>query len=140
MAKRVYLDSNVFISLNLQEIGGDFSGLFIQAQLFFNQARKNSDIVIFSGLALEEIRRKTNLSENDVVSYLSEIGVIVELVCFDKQEINPDCFIRMGIHKADALHAAIAAEAKCDCIVTFNLKDFEKAKKYIKSVAPAEFT
>lgn len=140
MAKRVYLDSNVFISLNLQEIGGDFSGLFIQAQLFFNQARKNNDVVVVSKLALGEIQKKTSLSEEDIFSYLSEIGVSVELVVFDRDNLEFNRFMKMGIHTADALHIALAIKAKCDCIVTFNIKDFEKAGKYLRAVAPAEFT
>ena len=47
-------------------------------------------------------------------------------------------FYHLGIHHPDYIHAAIAFE-NCDCLVTFNIKDFEKIRHFISLFSPADF-
>ncbi len=136
--QRIYLDSNVFISLFSKEIGRNLRGLFVEAEGFFKQVKQKNHILILSNLFFEEVQKQTYLSEDEITTYFKE-----QEVNFEISKIKPGLpwrkFVAKGVHYSDALHMAAAIAFKCNCIVTFNIKDFEKVKQEIKSVEPANF-
>ncbi len=136
--QRIYLDSNVFISLFSKEIGRNMRGLFVEAEGFFKQVKQKNHILILSNLFFEEVQKQTYLSEDEITTYFKE-----QEVNFEISKIKPGLpwrkFVAKGVHYSDALHMAAAIAFKCNCIVTFNIKDFEKVKQEIKSVEPANF-
>lgn len=136
--QRIYLDSNVFISLFGKELGRNVRGLFVEAEGFFERVKQKSHTLVLSSLFFEEVQKQTYLSKDEVTAYLKE-----HRVSFETARIKPGLpwrkFVARGLHYSDALHMAAAIAFKCDCIVTFNIKDFEKAKHEIKSVEPSDF-
>ncbi len=136
--QRIYLDSNVFISLFDKELGRNIRGLFVEAEWFFERVKQKNHVLILSELFFEEVRKQTYLSESEITVYLKEQSVNFETVRI-KSGLPWRKFVAKGVHYSDALHMAAAIAFKCDCIVTFNIKDFEKAKQEIKSVEPSDF-
>ena len=136
--KRIYLASNVFIALINCEVGFHQRGLFVEAQNFLDKARATCAVVVLSGLFFDEIKSKFFYSKEDVLNFLNDFGILIECVSF-KSKIDLRKFSVLGIHYPDSLHIAFALEAKCDCIVTFNLKDFLPACKYIQIISPDLF-
>ena len=74
-------------------------------------------------------------SKESIMDYFKDSIINIELVELS-EEIGRKELNRLGSHHADAKHVAIAIRNKCDCIVTFNVKDFEKAKSRIKVFEP----
>ncbi|MBU2099816.1 type II toxin-antitoxin system VapC family toxin [Candidatus Micrarchaeota archaeon] len=136
--KRVYLDSNVFISFANQEIGSNLRPLFIEAEQFFTLVKKKECILILSYLFFDEVKRKCFSDKEQVLGHFKEIEIKTEVIEPEK-EIFIGNFVSKGLHYTDAVHAAIALKEKCDCIITFNIKDFEKVSDKIKVFQPSEF-
>jgi len=137
--KRVYLDSNVFISLFNEEIGAGLRGLFAEAESFFDRIKEDKHVLVLSEVFFREVERKTFLPKGGVLGFLNDRQIIVE--CVEEGEKFPiKKFLDAGLHFSDALHAALATRHNCDCIVTFNLKDFLLANNKILVFTPADFT
>jgi predicted nucleic acid-binding protein len=135
--KRVYLDSNVFISAHKEEMGRNVRGLFIEAESFFNRIHKNC-ILVLSEFFFAEVKKHSYLSRKEVLEYFNNSRIKTE-IAGQKEKLLVKKYLKKGIHFSDALHAAAAIENKCDCIVTFNTKDFEKIKNEIIVLEPKEF-
>lgn len=136
--RRVYLDSNVFISLIDREIGKGVRGLFVEAEQFLERVKESGDVLVLSDLFFREVQRKTGMKQESVIAYLENEQVEVETV----QQKEPNRVRKLlgkGIHFSDALHVDIALRENCDCIVTFNVKDFENVRELIGLFEPAEF-
>lgn len=138
MPKRVYLDSNVFISLIKMELGRNIRGLFIEVELFFESARKNQHTLVLSDWFFKEVKKFCYLEQTEVLDYFRKLDLPVETIQTPKS-INHKEFEKKGIHFPDSLHVALAVHFRCDCLVTFNVKDFEKANERIVILEPKEF-
>ena len=136
--RRVYLDSNVFISLVDREIGRDSRGLFVEAEQFLEGVKEAGDVLILSNWFFKEIYSYNFMKKEMVIDYFKGLQVLTETIP-EENELLLDIRSLHELHSADALHAAIALKEKCDCIVTFNIKDFEKIKGKIAVFEPAEF-
>ncbi len=134
----LYLDSNVFISLMKREVGRNIRGLFVEAELFFDKVVQRGHIVALSDLFFREVEQICYLNKDEVLKYFQKICVKTLLVEFNKK-IRFEEFAKIGIHFPDSLHVAIAVHYNCDCIVTFNLKDFSKASEKIPAFSPGNF-
>ncbi|MCR4368830.1 MAG: PIN domain-containing protein [archaeon] len=132
------MDSNVFISLFEREIGRNTRGLFVEAEVFFERVRDLGDVIVLSDWFFEEVKSKRYHLKDEIIAYFEKIGVKTEIASSGGQ-IGVREHIEMGIHSADALHIAIAIKDKCDCIVTFNSRDFKKAEGQIKILEPQDF-
>ena len=77
--QRIYLDSNVFISLFSKEIGRNLRGLFVEAEGFFKQVKQKNHILILSNLFFEEVQKQTYLSEDEIITYFKEQEVNFEI-------------------------------------------------------------
>ena len=136
--RRVYLDSNVFISLFNREVGRGIRGLFVEAEQFFERVKEQNHVIVLSNLFFDEVLRRTHLSQGEVTAYLKEHRINVEIAII-KPNLPWRALVAQGLHNSDALHAAAAIAFNCDCVVTFNTKHFEKARSKIKVVEPADF-
>ena len=134
---RIYLDANVFISLFQEEIGHGFRGLNIEARDFFERASKRKDTIYISVLFLKEISKILFMKKEQVLEEFEKRNLKIKLLGKPKKE-NVLKFYHLGIHHPDYIHAAIAFE-NCDCLVTFNIKDFEKIRHFISLFSPADF-
>jgi len=135
--KRVYLDSNVFISAHKEELGGNVRGLFIEAESFFRKL-KFKGILVLSEFFFAEVKKHSYLSKEEVLNYFEKNQIKTETVK-QKEKFLTRKYLKKGIHFSDAIHSATAIENKCDCIVTFNSRDFEKIKDEISILQPDEF-
>ena len=135
---RIYLDSNVFISFVKRENGRRVFSLGLQADLFFDNAKNEKNTLVLSELFFKEVKKTISLEPDEILNTLNEIGVFFETV-----EIRHEMVIELekkGIHYPDSLHASTAILNGCDCIATFNKKDFEKINERIEIISPSEFT
>ena len=135
---RIYLDSNVFISMFNKELNGNLRGLFVEAEGFFELARRKGCVLVLSELFFKEVKKICRNEENEVLDFLAQRGLKVELA-FAQGEVSLKKLLKQGMHSTDAVHAAIAIKVKCDCIVTFNTKDFQAVKNIIPVLEPLEF-
>jgi len=136
--RRLYLDSNVFISLIKREVGRGSRGLFVEAESFLEAAKKQDCCIVLSYWFFAEAYNCCYLNKEEILDYFKDKSIKVEIMPKEGQIPWRD-FANQGLHFSDALHAAIALSCKCDCIVTFNVKDFEKIKGRINVLPPEEF-
>jgi len=138
--KRIYLDSNVFISLVGDEIGRDFTLLSEDSRKFAAVCAKKGFILVLSTWLFKEVKGVISFEREDIIGVIQEQGINFEL-SEPKQNISKEIMrIRrdFGLHHSDAVHVAIAKYAGCDLIVSWNKKDFEKAESIVKCRTPKE--
>jgi len=131
---RIYLDTNVFISLFQEEMGRGLRGLNIEARDFFERAKQRKDFICISSLFFQETKKVLFMDKNETLEKIKEQCFQIILVKDTSYE-ETRIFKELGIHTPDYIHAAIAYK-NCDCIVTFNTKDFKKAAKFIPLFSP----
>jgi len=131
---RLYIDSNVFISIIREEVSTGRS-LFAEAKSFFEKVAIQEDTVIISWLCIKEVQKITKISENDLLDLIKSKNLKVEFAEKTKF-IQTSTYEEMGIHFPDSLNVAIAIQEKCDCIITFNAKDFEPITGKIMVLEP----
>lgn len=136
--KRIYLDSNVFISLVNREIGSNVRGLFVEAEQFLDNLKKQRHVLVLSALFFKEVRKRSLLSQSEILAYFKEHGINIEVIGL-KTDLPWRMFAAKGLHYSDALHLATAIAFKCNYFVTFNVKHFEKVDSKTRVVEPAEF-
>ena len=136
--QRIYLDTNVFISWIDKELGANYRPLFEEADAFFDWVKANDACLVLSNWFFEEAERVYYSASDAVIKTFTDAAIRIEVVIEKRRPAIGD-FVRRGLHTADAIHAAIALKHKCDCIVTFNVKDFRKADDLIRSLQPNEF-
>ena len=133
---RIYLDSNVFISFVKEEIDPHFRGLFAEAQNFFIKAKLNGYVLVLSELFLFETEKRAHFDKKWVSIELDKIGVAYEW--FTSPTNSAPIEISAMIHFPDSLHVVLALESRSEYIVTFNIKDFLPANRWIKVIKPDE--
>ncbi|MFH1663303.1 MAG: PIN domain-containing protein [archaeon] len=140
MPQRIYLDSNVLISLLRDEIDKSFRLLSAEAQQFFDYARKHGGILVLSDLFYKEIKDIIKLDKKSVNQFFFSVKVFFEETEFAEQDFRESKKLEsFGVHYPDSLHAAIAIRTKCNSIATFNSKDFKGLREKIKVVEPRDF-
>lgn len=132
---RIYLDSNVFIAFFKKELGWNYKGLFVEAEYFFEKVVEKNYILCLSNYFFFEINKIIFADKKFVLNTLSELNINIELIYYQNASTKID-FESLRIHKTDELHLKTALENRCDCLVTFNTKDFLPAKKLIKVLKP----
>lgn len=136
--ERIYLDANVFIALVKSEMGRPFRLMFREAEDFFGQCPKKR-IIVLSDHTADEIEKIVHYSEGETEAFFREKGIMTEKIETGEKDFRLTLeFCSKGMHKADALHAALAINAGCDAILTFNKRDFEAVKKFMPAKEPAE--
>lgn len=137
---RVYLDSNVLISLARQELGHGFRMLAQDSETFLSLCDEGSHTLVLSDLFFEEIEKIISLGRQDVMNLLNGQKVKSESASAGEnvgkaRKLGDET----GMHLADATHLALALDSKCDIIVSWNSRDFAAAKRHIRCITPSEF-
>jgi len=137
---RLYVDSNVLISLIKNELNGGFRPLYHYSENFFCLCRERNIIVVISGLFLKEVKSKLSLTEKEILDYLESICCIKYELAFPTAKIAEENkeLKAIGVHYPDSLHAAYALETNCEYLVTWNKKDFEPLENLIRVISPDE--
>ena len=137
---RLYLDSNVRISFLRTEIDGAFNLRFKDSERFFTICKEQSIELAISSLFLWEVKKVIRLSEKNVFDFFQSEGLKTLPVKQAQDKTARKILRKTGLHYFDAVHAASAIESGCKAVVTWNKKDFEKAKSLIPCISPDEFT
>jgi predicted nucleic acid-binding protein len=133
---KLYVDSNVFISLIREEVSNNRT-LFDEALSFFEKVQKRKDTIVISELIFYEILKKSFNSRDDVRERLGELKISFEEV---EDEINLLKEVKESkIHYPDCVHANTAIKTNCDYIITFNLKDFILINNKITVIQPRNY-
>lgn len=137
---KLYLDSNVLISLINHEFGKAFEYMEQAVQEFLVECGEKNHLLVLSNLFFKEVEKTTGLSKEKVMEYFDGISR-VEAAAYGRPEHEKaaELFRTTKIHFPDSLHAAIAIQNKCDYIVTWNLKDFDCVQDIIGSATPRDF-
>ncbi|MBS3063678.1 MAG: PIN domain-containing protein [Candidatus Diapherotrites archaeon] len=136
--QRVYLDANIFIAFVKADMGKPFKLMYQDVEDFFDACPERFTVVL-SDYVFREIKRIAYHSAQEVLDFFREREISVEVT-----ESTGRCtslaeeFRGKGVPSMDALHAAIAIEAHCDALMTFNKKDFVLAAGLIRVVAPRD--
>ena len=141
VAKRIYLDSNVYISLVREEIDKAFNLRFKDAELFLSLCRKEEIILILSYLFFDEIKKVVGLKRKDIIEFFKNYGIKIEIF-YSKKDYSTkvsEIYSNFNLHYPDSLHVAIAIDTDSDLIVSWNKKDFIKTNSLIKCLTPKEF-
>jgi len=131
---KVYLDTNVFVSLFQSELGRNLRPLYLEAQEFFDYIKNKAVLLVLSELFFLEARKCCFVDKNQIISYFSQLEI--PLLIIEKENLASPI---KEIHYPDSVHAATAIKYKCEAIVTFNVKDFNKIKNKIKIFEPSNF-
>lgn len=134
---KLYIDSNVFISLIREEVFLNRT-LFDEALSFFERVQERKDTIVISELTLKEIKKIGYTEKEEIVEQIKNRKVKSEYIQ-SNYKIEFTKFEKLGIHIPDSIHVAIAIKERCDCIVTFNIKDFKLANSFIKVIEPSEY-
>ncbi len=135
---RIYLDSCVFISLAKKEFGFNSRPLFVEAENFLLSSIKSRHEIVLSNLFFDEVKKKTKMPKESICGYFENIGA--DFSCHESEGfVDFRKFEDMGIHFPDSIHLALAVNLNCNCIVTFNVVDFENAEKIINIFLPSDF-
>ena len=133
---RLYVDSNVFISLFKEEIGKNLRSLFAEALSFFENAGKSKHTLIISNLTVKEVSKICFIDEPSIIEELKKYSIKLAIVEINKE--NEKDYYYKGVHYPDSLHASTAKKELCDGIVTFNTKDFQIIEKEIQIFQPSD--
>jgi len=134
---KLYVDSNVFISLIREEVFLNRT-LFDEAQSFFERVQERKDTIVISTLNLIEIKTKSYNTKKDLIENLTKRKINFKFI-ENTQNIESKRFEAIGIHRPDSIHVVLAIKEKCDCIITFNIKDFILAENFIRVMQPNEY-
>lgn len=136
---RIYLDSNVLIAYLRSEIDGAFNLRYLDSEKFFILCGALGIEIVISDTFLKEIFGVVNLPHDTVRGFFEMWRVSTVPAAVAEMQDSIDTARKTGIHFADAVHIATAVKERCDYIVTWNLKDFEKAKALMPCKSPREF-
>ena len=131
---RIYLDTNVFVSLFKEEIDSNLRPLYLEAQEFFNYIKQKDILLVLSDLFFLEAHKCCSIDKNRIIDYFSKLEIPILII--EKENL---AYPAKEIHYPDSVHAATAIKYNCDTIITFNTKDFEPIKNRIKILEPGEF-
>jgi len=136
--QRIYLGSNVFIALIRQDMGKPFKLMFQQVEDFLNDCPEKY-IVVLSDITLQEIEKVVHYSKDLTLESFKELEIETEILKIENRDTEKASELRKkGMHKADALHATLAINSKCDVLLTFNKKHFELVQHLIEIKEPGE--
>ena len=136
--QRVYLDANIFIAFVRADMGKPFRLMYQDVEDFFDACPERFTVVL-SDSVFREIERIAYYSTQEVLDFFGKRGISVEVV-----EPTGRCasltgeFRKKGVPSMDALHAAIAIEASCNALLTFNKKDFVPVEGLIRVAEPRD--
>ena len=118
-------------------MGKDFRSLEGEAQELFARCTELQSLVISHVMVLE-VKKVTGLTLADIKETLESFACSVEYIDALPETQLVEAFIKKGIHRSDAMHAALAVKSKCTTFVTFNIKDFRPLQALMRVCEPHE--
>lgn len=137
--KKIYLDSNVLISLIREDFGKSLELMYARTDEFF-LATKNNALFVLSDLFLKEVNKFAYYSAQEVFQFFEVRDInFITVGLLPEDKLVARGFVSMGMHFIDALHAAVALRTKSDFLVTWNERDFQAVTDKIKVANPSHF-
>ncbi|PIU21657.1 MAG: hypothetical protein COT15_01285 [Candidatus Diapherotrites archaeon CG08_land_8_20_14_0_20_34_12] len=137
---RIYLDSNVFISLVRDEIDMAFNLRGKDSEIFFALCAEKKCSIILSQAFSDEIKKVVCIERSDVTEMLKQLSVNYEEISIKAEnERVSEIIFNKNIHYSDAVHTALAIKSNCNLIISWNKKDFVKVAGLIECQTPTEF-
>ena len=135
---RIYVDTNIIISLVTGEFGGNYEFMEERTRMFLAICEQEGHILIVSDWMTNEITKVKPYCSMWIQDFAAEnIIEYVELTKGDRVKAKTLANAR-GIHYSDARHVQLALKAKADAIVTWD-SDFQKVTDLIKVLTPEHF-
>ncbi len=129
----IVLDTNVILSALRSQKGASFKLLSLVGTKKF-EIHDSVALVLEYEDVLQRYRAEVGLSQDDVSIFIDSLCSMAQhhKIYFSWRPSLPDA--------NDELILELAVSAKCEYIVTHNIKDFKGAEKFgIKAVTPKEF-
>jgi hypothetical protein len=97
---RIYLDSNVFISLIDREVGKGSRGLFVEAEQFLERVKETGGVLVLSSWFFKEVHSFNFMEKEVVLGYFRGQGAKTETLPEEKKSLlmSPnlaDCILPM---------------------------------------------
>ena len=123
---KCFVDANVFISLIYDEFGSKNEYMSYRSKEFFDRVLDCNHNLLISNAVIDEICKVTKLTEKEISSQLYSFKDKIKLVSNTKRDLEAAINLNRQHHvgKLDCLHFITARKEGCDCIVTWNRKDF----------------
>lgn len=128
---KVFLDTNIILDLLLERDGWKQSAKILSLQ------EKGALTICASVLTMVNVAyvyRKT-VGEDMAVVNLKYLSAFMEVLPMDYAMLDA-AIMASGRDFEDTLQAIVAASARCDAIVTRNVKDFAKIKSHNLTIPP----
>lgn len=130
--KKIYVDSNVFISFIDKEYGRNIEN-FLEyfSEEVFKRTVSCEFFIVISELVIHEVMEKMNFSDEDIEELLMPYKKLNKLIILDVDNYIWRDFVHLckkyKTHRSDAIHAILAKKSN-SLLVTWNLKDFKNIK------------
>jgi predicted nucleic acid-binding protein len=137
--KRVYVDSNVLISLIQDEFGKGNEFMSLRVKQFLDKTLSCAYLLVISDWCIEEVKRITKLSSDSIRGWIDSLENKVELVISGSNDFQSAKNLlqkKAALHWSDALHTAISLNMNCEVLATWNIRDFSSAT--INAKTPSE--
>lgn len=131
---RVFLDTNVLLDLLLGRTGRDNTAYILEL------GRVETITVYTSVLTIADIAyiARKFMGIRDIPEILSTLIHKVSVLPMDSAQIQK-ALVSNAVDLEDAFQGECAIAAKCDCIVTNNVKHFKNYQGEINIFSPSEF-
>jgi predicted nucleic acid-binding protein len=137
---KAFVDSNVFISAIQDEFGGGWEFMSERVEEFFDRVMSCMHTIVLSRGVIKEITDKTFFTSEEIKQEYAEFWDKIKFVEPSLDDMDNADRINKKYRNGsmDSLFLVIAEKEGCDCIVTWNKKDFEITNPKIKILKPDE--
>ncbi|MCK4326989.1 MAG: type II toxin-antitoxin system VapC family toxin [Candidatus Diapherotrites archaeon] len=136
---RLYIDTNVPISLVTGEFGKNYEFMEERVRRFLSVCEEEKHTLIISDWMTKELEGVKPHCSNWIQDFAAEnIIEYVELTREDSLKAKTISNAK-GIHYSDARHVQLALKSKADAIITWDTKDFQKVSDLITVMTPEQF-
>ena len=127
---KVYVDSNVFISIVKGDFGRNLEFMELRSDDFLNRSLECEYDLVISNWVLKEFYAKTGLSETGFQELIVKNPAKVKIINVFQEDLkNAKLLINQVNGFSDCVHVTIALKNECDFICTWNVKDFFKLEE-----------
>lgn len=128
---KIFLDTNIILDLLLERDGWEQAAQILSLQ---EKGEATLCVSVLTMVNVAYVYRKT-VGENLAVANLLYLSGFMEVLPMDSAMMN-EAILAGGRDFEDTLQAIVAASARCDAIVTRNIKDFAKIKPQNLTLPP----
>ena len=134
--KRVYLDSNIFIAFIRGDMGKPFKAMYHSVETLFKRFPENH-VLVLSGIFFNEVKDNGFYSRDETLAFFREYEIkVIAIESTEKDSKLANEFMQKGVHRQDAMHAAMAINNGCAVLLTYNKKDFVPVNGMVAVLEP----